>query len=64
MKKMHLLIEGFCDGEKLKSKYPCKGTLEFSIDCFECPQFSYTHCPNEISISNEKGIVEESYRAF
>lgn len=55
----HLIIEGFCDGNKGQDAYPCNNTMELGIHCFECSKFSYTHCPNEIAISNENGVVEE-----
>lgn len=59
MKMKHLLIEGYCDGKEIKKMHPCKNTLELGIHCLNCPQFSYTYCPNEIAVSNEWGIVEK-----
>lgn len=59
MKMKHLLIEGFCDAEESVNTFPCKGTLKIGVHCFECSEFSYTSCPNEIAISNEDGVVEE-----
>ena len=55
----HLIIEGFCEGNRQQNTYNCKGTLEVGIECFDCPKFSYTYCPNEIAISNGEGVVEE-----
>ncbi len=60
MKMEHLLIEGFCDAKEKLCTFPCNGALKIGVHCFECSQFSYTFCPNEIAISNGEGIVEES----
>ena len=57
MKIKHFLIEGYCDG-KNETEYPCKGTLECGVYCFQCPRFSYTECPNEIAVSGNNGIIE------
>lgn len=59
MKMKHIIIEGFCDEKSNTTMCPCKETFELGIHCIGCPNFSYTHCPNEIAISNEKGIVED-----
>lgn len=59
MKMKHLIIEGFCDKEEHLNTYPCNGTLKLGVHCFECSKFSYTFCPNEIAISDEKGTVED-----
>lgn len=59
MKIKHLIIEGFCDGNEHQNTYPCNGTLKFGIHCWKCPKFSYTYCPNEIAISDAKGIVKK-----
>ncbi len=58
MKMDHLLIEGFCDGDKNQKAYPCKGTLKFGVHCIGCPKFSYTFCSNEMAISDVNGVVE------
>lgn len=39
-------------------EYPCRNTLVLGIYCLECPQFSYSECPNEIAVSNEMGLIE------
>lgn len=66
MKMQHLLIEGYCDGKPGEGDYPCGNTFNLGIKCFRCTQFSYSDCPNEIAISNDKGLVEcqEDYIGF
>ena len=65
MQMKHLLIEGYCDGKKGHSVYPCKDTLEMGIHCLMCTQFSYVESPNEIAISESNGSIEEdSYIGF
>ena len=62
MKMKHLIIEGFCDGcnkKEIRDIYPCKGKLKLGLHCFECSQFSYTYCPNEIALSDADGIVKD-----
>ena len=58
MKMRHLLVEGYCDGKEGEKGCPCEGTLTFGIHCFACLQFSYAKCPNEISISNDEGVIK------
>lgn len=58
MEMKHLLIEGYCDGNKGEKEAPCEGTLVFGVYCLECSRFSYCKCPNEIAISNEEGLIE------
>ena len=58
MKYKHLIVECYCGEPKDAQKYPCEDTFHIGVHCFECPKFSYTYCPNEIAISNEKGIIE------
>lgn len=59
MKMTHFVVEGFCNGDKSQDISPCKDTLKFGIYCFNCPNFSFVSCPNEIALSNEDGIVED-----
>lgn len=58
MKMRHLLIEGYCDGNKMERMTPCKGNLQMGTHCFTCSKFSYSGCPNEIALSNADGVVE------
>ena len=58
MKMQHLLIEGYCDGNAGEGIHPCKNSFSLGVHCLKCPQFSYSKCPNEISISDEAGRVE------
>lgn len=55
----HLIIEGYCDGDKSQEVLPCNDSLKLGIHCFECPKFSYTYCPNEFAISDAEGVVED-----
>lgn len=59
MRMQHFLIEGYCDGEEGAKNCACGGTLTFGLYCIRCPQFSYTECPNEISLSNKEGLIGE-----
>lgn len=59
MKMKHLIIEGYCDGNKIQNVYPCNDELKFGTHCFKCSKFSYTYCPNEIAISDSDGLVQE-----
>lgn len=38
--------------------YLCGNTFELSVQCFLCAKFSYVESPNEIALSNDKGVVE------
>lgn len=57
MKMQHLLIEGYCDGKISEEIYPCKNSFEIAIYCLACPRFSFCACPNEIALSDEKGLI-------
>ena len=59
MRMQHFLIEGYCDGKEGEKNYACEGILRFGLYCLRCPQFSYTKCPNEISVSNDEGLIKE-----
>ena len=59
MKMTHFIVEGFCNGDKSQDITLCKDSLKFGIYCFQCPNFNFASCPNEIAISNEEGIVED-----
>ncbi len=59
MKMKHLLIEGFCEGNRNKIDYHCNGNMKLGIHCFECCKFSCTYCPNEMVVLDEEGIVQE-----
>lgn len=59
MRMQHFLIEGYCDGKEGEKNYACEGTLTFGLYCIRCPQFSYTKCPNEISVSDNEGLIKE-----
>lgn len=57
MKMEHLIVEGYCDAKSKNDKFLCNGELKIGIYCFECPMFSYTFCPNELALSDDKGVV-------
>lgn len=59
MKMEHIIVEGYCDGSEKQTIYPCNGVLKMGTHCLTCSKFSYTYCPNEITISNADGLVEE-----
>lgn len=62
----HFLVEIFCDGNQEPrekgvnndSTPCCNGSYEIGINCLECPFASFTHCPNELALSNSHGSVE------
>lgn len=54
----HLLIEGYCDGEKSEVDFLCENSFKLGIHCLACPQFSYSCCPNELAVSNSEGVIE------
>ncbi len=56
MKFKHLLIECYCE-EELQQEI-CNNNFEMGIQCINCPQASYVPCPNELALSNNKGVVE------
>lgn len=58
MRMKHLLIEGYCDETKAKKNNVCQNTFNIGIHCLQCSHFSYSKCPNEIAVSNNKGVIE------
>lgn len=57
MRMKHLLIEGYCDGEKDEKDNFCENTLHMGVHCVQCSHFSYSKCPYEIAVSDNEGVI-------